>query len=127
VTAFWQQAKKFTVAGAGGTAVFAMHRSAALERLTIWAISNQRVIANMTFQVRINRNNYNAATNVVGAPAADVVYRSGGAVSEDDMIPFVPPQAQLDLSLDPFDFDVLITNNDATAADITMYAVGYGV
>lgn len=121
MSGFWQQAERISVPGAG-TAVFTVKRNSPLERFTIWAVSGGRVLVNMTFQARINGLTYNPAVNIAAAAAADVIYRSGGGVSENDMIPYVEPR-NID-TLDPFVVDVLMTNADATAALVTIFAVG---
>lgn len=118
--AYWQTARKFTVAP-GATMTFHFPQERPLERLTVWANSGLRIVGNVTFQARINGAAYNPSVTIVGARAADVVYRSGGAATENDMIPFIPFN-QID-SLDPFDFTIDITNNDVTSVDITMMAV----
>ena len=125
---FWQQAKTFTLAPAG-TGVFALNPRSPLERLTIWAVSGSRVVS-FTLQPRVNAQAQGAATVIAAAVAHDVVYRSGGASAEDDILPFVSPT---DLApgatgaapklLDSFTFDILITNNGGTAASITLLAV----
>lgn len=120
MTAMWQQQQRITVPG-GGTARFSLKPNAPLERLTIWAVSGTRDLVNMTFQPQINETNYGSSTAVLAQPAADVVYRSGGANFENDLIPFVSRSMP---SIDPFNFSVLITNADATAADVTIFANG---
>lgn len=120
--AFWQHYKKFTIAN-GATDTFTLPRSLPLDRLTIWAITDARTVT-MTFQTRINGNAYNAAVTVTARAAADVVYRSGGAVSENDLIPFLPhPNRVPTATADPFTIDVLITNNSGADAQVTMFAV----
>lgn len=119
--AFWQQAEKITVP-AVGTATFSLKRNSPLERLTIWAISDRRVIANLSLQVQVNGQAYNPPIVIVGVRAADVIYRSGGAVAENDMIPYVP--AGRTPAVDPFVFDVVLTNADAVEVAITMFAIG---
>lgn len=76
----------------------------------------------MSFQVQINRQNYNAPV-AIAAVAAETIYRSGGANNEDDLIP-LQPAAKITLgSVDPFEFSVLITNAAGTTDAVTIYAV----
>jgi len=117
----YQQEERITVPGSG-TARFTLAFPALVDNLTIWAVSGSRTIANLSFQVQINAVNYNAATTVVAAVAADVIYRSGGASTENDLIPLRPSGRAL--TLDPFTFSVLITNADVADAVVTLYAVG---
>lgn len=119
--AMWQHAEQFTIAAAG-TATFTVPRNCPLDRLTIWAVSGNRVLASMNFQTQINGKNYNPVVTITAAEALDVIYRSGGASSENDLIPFVPANQRT--QLDPFDITVLITNNDEADASVTMFAVG---
>lgn len=119
--AFWQQERKLTVPGSG-TARFVLDRQAVLDRVTIWVVSGARTVANLSFQVQINRRNFNSAVTVVGAVAADVIFQSGGAATENDLIPF-RPAARRD-ALDDFEFSVLATNADAAAVEVTFYATG---
>jgi len=76
----------------------------------------------MSFQTQINGQNYNAPLTIVALEALDILYRSGGAFSENDLIPFIH-SSQRDV-LDPFDVSVLITNNSGNDEDVTMFAVG---
>ena len=123
----WQDAVRFEIAAAG-TATFTVAPPFPCERLTIWATSAGRAIS-MTFQPQMNGANYGAATAVAAAVAADVVYRSGGATAENDLIP-VPTRAQLrgeggGTVLDPLTFTVAITNDDGVNEGIvTIYAIG---
>jgi hypothetical protein len=118
--AYWQQQEKIDVPGSG-SATFTLKSNAPLERLTIWAVSGDRVLVSMTFQPQINGENFGSASSVVGAKAADVIYASGGAAAEDLMVPFVHPD-KVPRDLDRFVFSVKITNNDATTASVTMLA-----
>lgn len=121
MTAMWQRSEKITVPGGGGTAVFTVPQNCPLERMTIWAVSGSRVVT-MTFQTRINGNNYNTLKTVTALAACDVIYRSGGAATENDLIPYVSAADRL--VFDPFDVSVLITNNAGSAETVTMFAVG---
>lgn len=118
----WQQTKQITVPGSG-TATFSLARGTVLDRLTIWAVSNKRVITNLSFQPQVNGNNFGSAVAVTGTAAFHVVYASGGT-NNDRQIPFKPPALGVG-ELDPFDFTVLITNADASPAIITIYAAAF--
>lgn len=120
--AMWQQQKKITVAGTN-TATFTLNFNTPLERLTIWVSSGDRSIVNLSFQNQINGVNLGAAVTVVGAKAAKVIFSSGGAAAEDNMIPWVDPTKTPDV-FDRFVFSVLITNADAAPAVVTVLAVG---
>jgi hypothetical protein len=118
-----KQIKKLTVP-AGGTATFTLAHNADLERLTVWALSGYRVLTNMNFQVKINGADYNtvAPVTIVATNAADVVYRSGGAFAENDIIPNIP--ASLRDEVDPFDFTVVCSNTGGVAETVTIVACG---
>lgn len=121
----WSQQSQVFAIGPSSTATFTLQRNAPLERCTIWANSGRRPLVNASFQVQINGTNYGAPVAVAGAPAADVIYRSGGAATEDDLIPYVSPAAAAEAGVDPFEVSVVITNNDAAAAvRVTVHAVG---
>lgn len=121
--AFWSHKKKLTVPGSGSIS-YILPGETPLERLTIWAISGQRNIPGLTFQPQINGVNFNTPTVVAGAQAADIVYASGGAATEDAIIPatFKPSGSNAE-NLDPFVFSILITNQDTNDIPISMYTV----
>lgn len=116
----WQDIKRLTVPH-GGTATFTLPHQAPLERLTIWAISGPRTITNMSFQPKINGANYGAAVTVVGAVAAKIVLSSGGATSENNLIPYTRPD--IGSTADPFTMTVVVSNAGANDEDITLMAV----
>lgn len=117
---FWQRIEKINVPN-GTPKRFTLRYQSPLERLTIWAISGPRVLVNVTFQPQLNSINFAPATIIAGAQAADIIYSSGGASAENAIIPFVHPD-KAPGTYDPFLFEVLITNGDATAIDVTMIA-----
>lgn len=119
--AMWQHAERLTIAAAG-TATFTVPRNCPLDRLTIWAVSGTRQLTNMDFQAQINGENYNPVVTITAAEALDVIYRSGGASSENDLIPYIPANQRT--TLDPFDITILVTNNGGAAESVTMFAVG---
>lgn len=119
--AYWQEAKKITVPG-NGTATFGFVHHAPLDRLTIWAVSGARTIANLSFQPQINGQNYADAVPMTGSIISALIFGSGGALKDNNLFPFRPPPYAA--SLDPFDLSVLITNGDADPADVTLYAIG---
>ncbi len=119
----WQQIEKITVAN-GGTATFTLAHNAPLERLTIWANSNGRTMANVSFQPQINGNSFGAPTPLVGVVAADLIYTSGGAATENALIPYVHPRLRKLQTSDPFVISVLITNAGASPIQVTMMALG---
>lgn len=116
--AIWQQAQTFTIA-AGQTATFTLRQNQPLERLTIWASSGGRVLADVTFQPRVNDVVYGAATHVVAASVGEVIYRSGGATTENDIIPYIPPH---DTTTSRLTFDVLVTNAGGAAVTVSLIA-----
>jgi hypothetical protein len=119
----WQQIKKLTVP-AGGTATFTLTQNAALERLTVWALSGYRTLTNMNFQVKVNGADYNtvAPVTITSDIASDVIYRSGGAFAENDLIPYIP--AGIKDEVDSFDFTVVCTNAGGVAETVTIIACG---
>ena len=119
--ALWHHEEQITVSGSS-TARFSFQPQAVLDNLTIWAVSNTRTIANLTFQPQINNANFGSSVAIVGAVAKTVVYSSGGASAENNLLPFRPATS---LTIDPFTFSVLITNADASPATVTLYAVAY--
>lgn len=122
MAAAWQSFQKLTVPAAG-TQTFTINTQAPVERLTIWAVSSNRVLTNMTFQVQVNGVNYNTAVNVTAAVAADVVYRSGGASADDDILPVVHAR-QVAAGIDPFVLSVLVSNAGGAPESVTLMAVG---
>lgn len=115
--------KKITVTDAAPVdVVFPM--SAPVERLTVWANSGARDLTSVDFQPRVNGSDYGSAVSVAAAPAADVVYRSGGAAAEDDIIPYVSPSDEA-AGVDPFVFSIRVTNNTpASSVDVTLHFAG---
>lgn len=113
MTSHWQREEEFTI-DAGDSARFELYNNNAIERLTVWAVSANAELEDIVFQPEINRVSFGAPTNVVDAVAADLIYNSGGSAHENAII---PKTAKLK-------FSVLITNNGATAATVTLIACG---
>lgn len=121
---FWQQYQRFTIAPAG-TATFTLKANEPLEGLALWAVSGAASVS-MTFQPQVNGNAFGLSSNVVAAPAALLIYSSGGATVENTFLPRPPPHA-VPVNAHPFVFTVLITNDGADSADITIYATARAV
>lgn len=119
----WQFDKKVTVAN-GTPAVTRIPVDQPLLWFTVWINSGKRSLVNASFELLINGVAYNPAVAIAGRQAADPLYSSGGATSENDMIPYVSLAAAAN-GIDPFDIDVRSTNNDAAATmDVTIHALG---
>lgn len=120
----WSDYEVLSVPGGGGTATFTVaNPGIEFSKLTIWAMSG--VVLTMTFQPQINGVNFGPATALAGARAVDLVFTSGGAGSEDIVFPRALNKAHLNgAALPPTEMNltVLVTNNDASAAVVTMYA-----
>lgn len=114
----WQHVEKVTVSGSSTETVAVTHK--AMSRgLTIWALSDVRSI-DMSFQFRINGQNFGREETIDGV-AADVVFSSGGARTENIMFPFVSTSNQgSPQNWDPCDMSLFITNNDGSDADVTI-------
>lgn len=117
---YWSQSEKITVPN-GGTATFTLKYSSPLERLTIWAVSGNRTLTNMTVQPQLNGVNFGGPTNIVGAVAADLVLSNGGSSRENVLFPTVPA-AKVPGTLDGFTLTVLLSNAGASPESITMIA-----
>ena len=118
---YWQQVEKLTIAN-GTSQTFTLKYSSPLERLTIWAISGQRVLANVSFQPQLNGINFGGATVIVGTKAADIIYSSGGAANENAILPAPPRQKVVEAAFDAFTFAVVIANAGGASIDVTMMA-----
>lgn len=120
----WTHYETLTVAGGGGTASFAVPLPREeVSKLTVWAMSGP--VVTMVFQPRINGINFSGSTSVAAARAADVVYSSGGAGTEDLMFPRMP-QTTVPYGTTPpplqMVFDILVTNNGVAAESVTLWA-----
>ena len=118
----WQWHQLVTVT-AGATVTTVVPVDQVLERLTLWANSGRRVLVNASCQLSINGQNYNPAVPVVARAAADVLYSSGGATSENNLLPYVS-LGDAARSIDPFEVAVAITNNDAVDITVSLSAIG---
>lgn len=114
----FRQVEKFLIADST-TATFTLRNmSLAILGLTIWAVSGERPLTDMTFQPQLNGEDFGSSTNVLAAVASDVVY--AGGVDED-----VLPEDAGSATVDPFVFSVLVTNSSGgPTEDVTLYAVG---
>ena len=115
----WQWQSKVTVPGGGTATVTLSSGRPLLERLTIWTSSGNRVLTNMSHQVRINGKSYGAAVAIVGAKAADVVVDSGTTGR-------IFPRGVTTGVVDPFVLDVLLTNAGLSPEDVTIYFAAVG-
>jgi|OM-RGC.v1.027940712 hypothetical protein len=119
----WRQAERITVPD-GGSATFTLapSRPLVLNKLTIWATTGQRVLTgDMTFQARINGKSLGSLVTVAsGVTVNDVIYVQGGDES-DNLIP-----QSSGAPVDPFVFDILISNAAGTDMDVSIYAAAVG-
>lgn len=126
----WQSAQRLTVAAAGtGIASLPTGRPV-LEKLTVWAVSGNRVLANVSFQPRVNGVALGSAVNVVAAAAATLVYEpaSGQRLIPTQKGTLAAPSTGPSgaVNADAFQFDVLVSNAGASSIDVTVYFVGVG-
>ncbi len=111
----WQYTKQSSVPTGGGNAVSVpLPTHPVLQSLTVWVVS-QTALTNMTAQPRINGVSYGSPTAIVGAKAADLVFDAA-----DLLIP------ANETSVDPFVFDVLLTNTGGSTQSVSLYFVGIG-
>ena len=113
----FQQKTKVTVEANDNIDVPLVHRSV-LEKLTIWAVSGERSVRDLSFQVRINGVDFGAAVAFAGpAKLAEPIFRAGDGAADALLIPVsgVIP------ALDPLSFVVNIASTFGTDQEVTLY------
>lgn len=120
----WQFIKRVTVPGSGNITVELPAERPILDCFTVWASSGGRTVANLSFQLTIGGVNFGSAVNVVGAVAGGVVADLGAQRRVLPSMPRLPYPSPDNRNPDTLPVRVVITNADATAADVTILASG---
>jgi len=112
----------YTLPGAGGRTP--------LERLTFWAVSGARSMTSMSFQVKINGNNYGSAVVINARPAFDAIMTPAGTSGDDNLmwpvpkaVQALPPGGTASGIVDDFQVTVVISNGGGADQYVTIYAV----
>lgn len=127
----WKHIKKLTVPD-NGSVVFAFPNGRPLlEKLTIWALSGDRSVQSLTFQPRVNGQNFGASVNFAGPGVlAQIVLQDVvGSITENMVLPPVPGDlaAGNGSPTHPLEFDVLVTAGAVGNAQIiTLAAAAIG-
>ena len=126
----FQQVSTVTVPGSGNATVLLAPSRPPLQELTVWATSGTRTIASLTFQARINHQAFGTSVTVTAQPAATIVAGENVTFTGDILFPqglgMLNMPEQSAPGIDPFDFDVFVTNGDPAPAIVTLYFVGVG-
>jgi len=123
----WQYVKKVSVPAGGTTSIALPPSRPLLQQLTAWASSGERVLTNMTFQMKINNTNFGAAATVVGIKAGKIVFAMNGATFDQAIIPvgkgtLTSPSPQGDA----FELSMLLSSAAVVAEEVTVYFSAVG-
>ena len=101
-----------------------------LQELTVWAVSGTRTVPSLTFQARVNQQPFGTSVSVTTSPAATIVSGENVTYTGDILFPqgigMLNMPEQSSPTIDPFDFDIFISNGDANPVTVTLYFVGVG-
>jgi len=115
----WTNQQKVTVPASDSIAIAIPAALFARKNLTIWAVSGVRSVRDLSFQPRVNQDNYGSAVAHVGpARLGKLIWSLDGIV----LPPYTPPAGG-----DALSADINITSTHVAAQFITLYitAVGY--